>query len=300
MAKKNKKKTLADLIQEKLSRLDSVPDRYISAAERAQKQFLKDILKQVDDLEVKGGQIVKSRDNLRKVEVIYKKIRTAFLKDSDFLKATLQFVDEFSGQAALTDEYFSREFNSYKPTNFYKAVFESSQKRTLELLTQSQLEAQVLQPVKEIMRQSVTTGMRFQDAVKLLNRFMAGNDEVDGALARHAKRIAYDSFAQSDREYTNTIATAIGVEFYRYSGGTIKDTRDFCAQRNGKFYHIKEIEKWANQDWAGKISATNKDNIFVLAGGYNCKHSFIPVSEFGVPEEVKKRAEEKGYYKPEK
>ena len=55
----------------------------------------------------------------------------------------------------------------------------------------------------------------------------------------------------------------------------------------GKFYKKEEVEKWANQNWAGKREGTTASTIFIYAGGYNCRHQIIYVSEAAVPSSLK-------------
>jgi hypothetical protein len=138
-----------------------------------------------------------------------------------------------------------------------------------------------------------------------LRYLIEGNEEVDGRLMSHVKRVAYDSFAVSDRSYTNTIATDLGLEFYRWSGGKIEDTRCFCLERAGKYFHREEIKAWgrgenigkckSNGLWEGANSNTDEATIFFYAGGYNCKHSIAPVSKKSVPADVMQRARAEGY-----
>jgi len=129
-------------------------------------------------------------------------------------------------------------------------------------------------------------------------------------MVSHVKRVAYDAFAVSDRTYTNTVSNVLGIEWYFYSGGTIDDTRDFCQERIGKYFHKKEVEGWGenksccglkypnSNGWQGRNTLTNKTTIFTLAGGYNCKHSISPVSLRSVPKSVVQRNIENGNYKP--
>jgi hypothetical protein len=44
--------------------------------------------------------------------------------------------------------------------------------------------------------------------------------------------------------------------------------------------------------------ATDSSTIFAYAGGYNCQHSILPVSEAAVPTDTLKEAIAKGFYKP--
>jgi hypothetical protein len=89
------------------------------------------------------------------------------------------------------------------------------------------------------------------------------------------------------RERINDVAQELGLEWYRYIGGVIRTTRDFCEERDGGYYHKSEIEEWAGEDWDGKIEGTDADNIFTYCGGYNCRHDLIPVDTDSVPSEYK-------------
>jgi len=91
------------------------------------------------------------------------------------------------------------------------------------------------------------------------------------------------------RERIADTAKELGLVWYRYIGGVIQTTREFCEERDGEYYHEDEIAEWADEDWDGKIDGTNAENIFSYCGGWNCRHSVIPVHESMVPEEDLKR-----------
>lgn len=60
---------------------------------------------------------------------------------------------------------------------------------------------------------------------------------------------------------------------YRYAGGVIAESRDFCRQLNGMILKESEIRDiWNNQEWQGK----RPGDPFVVRGGYNCRHTFVP------------------------
>ncbi len=85
------------------------------------------------------------------------------------------------------------------------------------------------------------------------------------------------------RERIADAAEGLGLKWYRYIGGVIKNTRDFCIERDGGYYDEEEIKSWADEDWDGKIDGTNEDTIFSYCGGWNCRHELIPVHESMVP-----------------
>ncbi len=63
---------------------------------------------------------------------------------------------------------------------------------------------------------------------------------------------------------------------YRYSGGVIAESRDFCRQMSGQTLTESQIRRiWNTQDWGGK----RPGDPFVTRGGWNCRHTFIPVGD---------------------
>lgn len=161
-------------------------------------------------------------------------------------------------------------------------------------------------PIIEVLNSGVSTGAGFSETVKSLRLFVeggevAGGTVVEGKLLRYVKQMASDSFALSDRTYNNNVSAELGLEFYLYSGGLIEDSRDFCKARNGRYFHEKEIEQWVagggtsegnpepNVEWQGQYRGTNSASIFSVCGGYNCKHTLMPVSTAAVPVDVLRR-----------
>jgi hypothetical protein len=67
-----------------------------------------------------------------------------------------------------------------------------------------------------------------------------------------------------------------GVEKFKYVGGVIDTSRDFCVKHNNKIYTRAEINRiWGSSTWGGRAPG----NPFVVRGGYNCRHMFVPVRE---------------------
>lgn len=56
---------------------------------------------------------------------------------------------------------------------------------------------------------------------------------------------------------------------FRYEGGIISESRDFCIERNGLEFNIEDGRSWNDLDWKGKIPGVD---FFVQCGGYNCRH----------------------------
>lgn len=289
--------TLAEIIAKKAQRLEEIPDELISSVEKIQKTIFDDLIILIEDLETVDGKIVLSNRNLMQVEIIVNKLsETVF--GSQYLEAVGSFAAEFNTQAELNKEYFEKILgDEFIDKALYDNILKASQKNAVELLSDAGVNNAFLNPMKDILNTSVSTGQSFGDAVKALRAFVEGNSEVDGTLLRHVKQVARDGFSFADRQYTNIIANDIGLEFYLFFGGSVRDSRDFCTHRKGKYFHKKEIEGWASLNWQGKAQGTTKSTIFVVCGGYNCLDSLLPVSTKRVPKEVIQRAIDKGYYK---
>lgn len=80
---------------------------------------------------------------------------------------------------------------------------------------------------------------------------------------------------QFDTVVTRLRAKQQGVKRFRYVGGVIDTTRPFCASLDGGVYTEDEIQDIWNDTWAGK----QPGDPFVVRGGYNCRHFWVPVEE---------------------
>jgi hypothetical protein len=281
--------TLKEIIQRKTQRLEEVPDKLISSVENSQKRIFDELIILVEQLETKDGAILLSDRNLMQVEIIVNKL-TEVVFGSEYLEAVGSFAAEFNTQAEINKEYFEKILDDeFVDKALYDNILKASQKNAIELLSDAGINNAFFNPMKQVLNTSVTTGQSLGEAIKALRVFVEGSEEVDGVLLRHVKQVARDGVSFADRQYTNIIANDIGLEFYLYTGGTVKDTRDFCAARNGKYFHKSEIEKWASLSWQGKAQGTTPSTIFVYCGGYNCLHSLLPVSKSRVPKEVLER-----------
>lgn len=247
----------------------------------------------------KEGYILQNAEN----RAIIRDANRAFAKainNSGYVEGLNQFTVTFQVLDDLNGEYFG-EFAGFNPNRMYMKALQKQAIADIEsLLLNEGLEAQIKLPLQQILNQNVNTGGSFQGMLKQVQDFIKGTDTEDGKLLRHSKQITKDLLFNYSRSYQQSVASDLSLEFYQYTGGTIQHTRDFCRERVGEFFHHKEVESWAGQDWAGKNPNTTKSSIFIFAGGYNCLHQILPVSVAVVPKEVIDRAVKEGYYKVRK
>lgn len=85
-----------------------------------------------------------------------------------------------------------------------------------------------------------------------------------------ASTLANTKIAQFDTAYMVENASQAGVEKYKYDGTIKETTRDFCRDRLGKIFTLKELEEMDNGQGLPVIPSL---------GGYNCTHYLTPVIE---------------------
>lgn len=291
--------TLLEIITEKNKRLDEIPIEFQGNVEKLQKRIANRIIELIGELETTGGQIKMSQKNLLIVQQIDEELR-AILGSTEYKKAVTAFASEFDKQKIVNDEYFQKAFpDAFNETALANQLVKNAQRNAVNLLIGEPAETTFLTPIREQLEQSVASGASLKDTITGIREYVEGTPETDGRLLRYSKQVSFDSFAIADRSYTNALAEDIEAEWYLYSGGLIADSRCFCEERNGQYFHFKEIEAWGRMEdlgecntgegWAGMNKSTNEATIFLLAGGYNCRHSIQPVSIFITPPEVVQR-----------
>jgi hypothetical protein len=277
-------------------------EKFSASMIRAQNRLYNRIIATLKDLELDGQGYIKQSAVNRKILREAQNTFDDLIKDPRYqgaVESQLRIIPKID---ALNTMYFtsiSKVFSANK--NFIKDL----QKQVIRDVNASLLNegviANVKIPLNNILGQNVNSGGSFAGFNDQLRNFIKGNN-VEGRLLRYSKLYISDTLFNYARTWQEAVTADLDLEFYLYSGGLTekgrgsRGSRDFCIERTGKYFHRKEIESWADDDWKGKNPDTTKSSIFTLLGGYNCRHSVIPVSTMTVPKEVLDRAIEDGYY----
>ena len=269
---------------------------------KRQKDMWVTIFKTIKKLDTdEAGNILTNNKNLKILRTLRGDLKKSIITPQ-YKKDLKQFLNGFNELKSINDTYYktiaSGTLNANK--NVFKAITTISIDATKSSLLDSGITEAIIKPVEKILSQNVTTGASFQDMTEMLRKDILGDGTTLGKLERYSKQITTDALNQFNANYNQTVSQDLGLEFYYYSGGVKETTRQYCKDRinEGRYYHMKEVEESANQEWAGKIAGTNASSIFVNRGGYNCGHQWLAVDSLAVPKKVRDRAESKGYYKP--
>jgi len=100
-----------------------------------------------------------------------------------------------------------------------------------------------------------------------------GRDRLGNNMRRYATQLVQDSVMGFDGQFAKYRAEELGLTHYKYSGTSVRDTREFCRRNVNKTFSEDEIRRiWSSQTWSGKAQG----DPFVVRGGYNCRHHWQP------------------------
>lgn len=283
---------LQELLQQRYNRLETIPEAFATAADKQQQMLMANLTRAMTTMETSGGKLVLNEQNIERMTEIVNGLIDQDLMRGEYGEALRDYLQEFEIQGDINDQMFAAIVDDLTLDSNWRLTIQAAQRTTLANLGINGLNVQLAEPLRQQLMTSMTNGATIDEATKALQVFIEGNDEVLPRLTRHARQVAFDAFAFSDRTYSHTVSTGLGFEWYRYQGGLIKDSREFCIERVGKIYHKSEIEAWANLRWRGKTQNTNQDSIYSYLGGYNCQHGLTPIIEEDVPESVKARIQQ--------
>ena len=294
-------------LNKKNKRLIDIPDEILDLIKGAEAGIFDRILEIISKLEVRAGKVLPSKDNLDLLSELFTELDKLLVRSPEYREALRKYSQEIATQAGVNDDYFRSLDPDYVRPSSAEELLKLSRKRAMELLIGKEAEASLISPLKDILETSVTSGNSFAQTVKEVREFAFSSGKNESKILRYSKQIVYDNFATNDRAYSTLVSNEVGFEWFVYSGNVIKGTRQFCEDMlRVEYFHRKEIEdlgkgigvdgkKLTQEQLQGRHDGTNEQTIFELAGGYNCRHNWMPVSEFDVPAVVKERAKAKGY-----
>lgn len=280
---------LKELVQQRLDRLDDIPALFVSTVEKQQTALFSRLRDLLDDMDTAAGAILFTPENIDRLNAITNTLVNEDLMQGEYGDALREYLREFARQGELDDQLVEKVIGRFTAKPAWKATIKEAQRITLSKLGANGIDQAFTEPIREQLLAAITNGVSKGKAMDNLREFILGSDEVQPRLVRHVRQIAYDAFAFTDRAYMNAVTKDLGLDFYEYAGGLIRDSRPFCVERAGKIFHRSEIEQWATLDWKGRTRGTDDSTIWTYAGGYNCQHVFMPVAASRVPKAVRER-----------
>jgi hypothetical protein len=284
--------------------IDVAELKYSEAIVKIQNSLYRRLVSVLKDLELDSDgyilQNAKNRSLIMSAEDIFDEV----IKSNVYKNAVAEVVSNVPDIDDLNEKYFDTVSKAFKPNkNYIKSLQQQVISNVNTYAFNEGVIVNVKLPLNQILNQNINSGGSFSGMLKQLENFIQGGGEIEGKLLRYSRTYLTDTLFNYSRAYQQAVTRDLGLEFYLYQGGLTKPgkgssgSREFCTDRAGHYFHHKEIEAWAELEWSGKRQGTTESSIFMFAGGWNCKHSIIPVHVSIVPEEDLKRAIDLGFYK---
>lgn len=277
---------LAKAIEALIIEADS---RYVSAIGKIQNSLYEDLAVILKDLELQDGYIKQNAANRKILNKADNKVQETF-SSSKYTTAVNNYIAVIPRIDLNNVKYFTSIEESFKPSRIFLKNLQTDTISTIEkYVLRDGLQSQVINPLSQILSQNVNSGGKFSGFLEQVRNYVKGNEQVEGRAMGYTRTYLRDSLFTYSRTFQQSLTSDLGLEFYLYSGGLIETSRPFCIERSGKYFSHKEIESWAELDWAGKKAGTTASSIFLFAAGWNCAHQIIPVHKSVVPKDVIER-----------
>jgi hypothetical protein len=284
---------------------------------KIQKEILADVLDKIKKFDTRNKRITNTVKNIRLLNTIKNRLKKIILTDN-YKGEVKEFLKVFTDVSTFQNDYFKEAEKKFTPPKVVKEIKKQTITDTINRLTEAGIGVNVSDKIAELLKQNVTTGVKYSDLAAQLREYIL-TTETPGVLERYVKQIATDSVNQYSAQYMNTISGDLGYEWFRYQGKDIKTTRPFCdAMTDRKFFHITEVNDllaakdlyYSSEEGQvkvpiyektglphGLIPDTNAENFFIRRGGYNCGHQIFPVIERLVPKDIQERVKATAAYK---
>lgn len=278
--------------KDKAEQIDALLEAFEELIDKNASLLTQAIIKSfVDQLDSKNGVILSTAQNLKKVELIDQ----AYFKfqDQQGMAILSHLMTDMDKIMLLNADYF-KELNGGRP------IKDEDIKRVLrerlgitsdgELIRDGYMmglldDPQVRNEIKQYAYQRMIGGAGFQDFRKGLKALVEGDPDRMGIFKRFYRNYAFDSYAQADATNGALYAQKLGLRYFIYNGGIMRDkkgrvkSRPFCVKRAGKVFSTEEADKWKSDK---DLTAVDSRATYVWQtqrGGFGCRHSIDWISE---------------------
>lgn len=247
-----------------------------SGIRKDESAVLKSLLQLLSDFDKSGGKLVFNSQTVNLINKAEKEILKALNRSgyNSRVKQYLRDFDKIKEATILQQKQVNKIDVSVRLLN---NIQRSAIQQTSNIMLGNGLNTNLIQPVKNILMESATSGMTIAQAELQLRQTILGDTERLGKLERFVTQISRDSVSGYDGMLQGRIAKEYELDCISYEGSLISDSRPQCVRwaTMGEF-NISELPKeidWAYANGSGMIPNTTKDNFYIYRGGYNCRHT---------------------------
>lgn len=219
--------------------------------------------------------------NIRAIIGLKTQLTNVIVTNPEYVKEVGRVLDGFKDLKKLSDLYFSELIDGFNAKEvLYQEILKANVEITKDMLLGSGIRNNFANAIQETLLANASGTTNKTLLQKTMRQFIEGTETEKAYLNRYVSQTTNDSIMAFSRQYNQTIAEDLNLQFGYYSGTLIGDSRSFCKARAGRYFKKSEVENWANLgNWDGRSKGTTKSTIFSLLGGYNCRHDYFPITK---------------------
>lgn len=222
----------------------------------------------LDDLTTKEGNIVRE---IAKISDFQSYMEKFFEKHGvEYLAYIVKVIDKV---LKMSVENFSKEGAEYDDVAYMKELLgikdeKVAKKRNGQYTVLFALASMAVieQDVINKLQQAFLTETRFRDFKEALHNSISR--KYHDFFEVNSLAMMFNTYNAANYHF----AKKYKYNKFRYEGGLIADSREFCVQRDGQEFWVYQGKEWNNLEWKGKIPGVD---FFVQVGGYNCRHWLV-------------------------
>jgi hypothetical protein len=298
-------------IQAALDAMDEGVITFQEAIVKVQQRIYNKLLMFQKELMITNGTITNSAKNIKLLSSLKADLEYLIFEDTDFQEALDKFLKLYDVVTDWNNQYFKALEKKFSPPKIIEAVKSQSVSLVIDALSDSGMNANFINPVREIINTYVTTGGSYTQLSKELDNYINGYEseagKIDGQMTKYTKQITTDAINQYTATINEITSSDLGWNWYKYVGSNIKTSRTFCiALTKKKYYHRSELPQIIKGNFAefkelkgeiydktklpqGMYDDTNISNFPTYRGGYNCGHQAYPIPNSSVPQNLLKQ-----------
>jgi hypothetical protein len=219
--------------------------------------------------------------NIRAIIGLKAQLTNVIVTNPEYVAEVGIVLEGFKDLKKLSDLYFSELIDGFNAKEvLYQEILKANVEITKDMLLGSGIRNNFANAIQETLLANASGTTNRTVLQKTLRQFIEGTPEEQAYLNRYVKQVTSDSIMTFSRQYNQTIAEDLNLQFGYYSGTLIRDSRPFCKARSGRYFKKSEVENWANLgNWDGRMKGTTKSTIFSFLGGYSCRHDYYPITQ---------------------
>ncbi len=289
------------MIDKLTQEMDAAIKAFIDSIPGIEKRIYDKLLTELKSLTLySDGSIKNKLRNIKKIARIKKELSNIIL-DRQYIASVSEYLSAFDAVEKISNTYFSKLSSDFKPMKVLDEVKKQAINDTAEMLTETGVDVNFLNPIKEIIKTNITVGGSYAELTEQLRKDILGTKDIDGKLMKYAQQVTTDAINQYAATYTKIISEDLGLKWRRFVGSLIKTSRPQCiAMVSASYFHVDQYPTLIKGIVDGKQTPLGKNglplgfnintsvsNYEVLRNGYNCGHQFVPISEESVPKNIR-------------